>query len=55
MRFDIVVPNTGGDDEVELVASPPRREREDRGKEAARRGFRSRVREGRPTDQKRDG
>jgi hypothetical protein len=55
VRFDIVVPNTGGDDEVELVASPPRRGREDRGKAAARRVFRTRVREGRPTDQNRDG
>jgi hypothetical protein len=54
VRFDIVVPNTGGDDEVELVASPPRRGREDRGREAARRVFRSRVRRGRPTDRERD-
>ena len=53
VRFDIVVPNTGGDDEVELVASPPRRGREDRGREVARRVFRRRVRGGRPTDRER--
>jgi hypothetical protein len=54
VRFDIVVPNTGGDDEVELVASPPRRGREDRGREVARPVLRSRVRGGRPTDRERD-